>query len=131
MIRRRRPGRTSPAAADGELVIHGRIRARLLGLPLLDLDAHIVVENAPARPPLSPATSRLTTARPGAPTAVRPPAGRASLPNGAGVNGARPSALGRAVRLLGEGSTALDDARRIRRQALAPPDAPHPDAAST
>lgn len=126
MIRRRRSGRTSPVAADGDLVIDGRIRARLLGLPLLDLDAHVVVGPARSRAVAS-AASRQT-----APEAtVSTPTWRAPAVDGVGGNGATPSALGRAVRLLGEGSTALDDARRIRRRALtAPPASGRPNASS-
>lgn len=121
MIRRRRPGSTSPAAAEGDLVIDGRIRARLLGLPLLDLDAHVVVGPARPRPVATSASpDRARSSR----AAALPPARTAVLVDGPGPNGSRPSALSRAMRLLGEGSTALDDARRIRRQALTAPAPP-------
>jgi len=131
VIRRRRSGRTSPVAADGDLVIDGRIRARLLGLPLLDLDAHVVVGPARVRPAGSSAAAKPAVTRPTGRAAMRPVAGRASIEDGVEVNGSRASALGRAVRLLGEGSTALDDARRIRRQALTAPEPPRRGAAST
>jgi hypothetical protein len=120
VIRRRRPGRTSPAAADGDLVIDGRIRARVLGLPLLDLDAHVVVGPARVRPTASASPRQVTPPARGRANTL-PPTPRAALVDGTGADGSRPSALGRAVRLLGEGSTALDDARRIRRQALTAP----------
>jgi hypothetical protein len=106
-VRRRRDGGPAPAVArDGDKVIDGRVSARLLGLHLLELEAHVVVATARARPATaSPAPS------PGAGGAREgrlPPA----------TDGARPHALSRAVRLLGEGSSALDDARRIHRRAL-------------
>ena len=123
MIRRRR-GRASPVAADGDLVIDGRIRARLLGLPLLDLDAHVVVGPARTHRPASAPAAPLATSQPSGRPAVRPSAGSAVVgTDSVAPNGSHPSALGRAVRLLGEGSTALDDARRIRRRALAAPGA--------
>ena len=113
-------------AADGDLVIDGRIRARLLGLSLLDLDAHVVVGPARSRPTLAqesrpPALPRDSGTRASAtPSAPR----RAPYLTAA----AEPSpTLGRAVRLLGEGSSALDDARRIRWDAIVPePDGTDP-----
>lgn len=86
------------------MVIDGRVSARLLGMRLLELEAHVVVATARVRP---------VTATPSAYPAVSD--GR--LP--AATDGAAaPHALSRAVRLLGEGSSALDDARRIHRRAL-------------
>jgi hypothetical protein len=80
-------------------VIDGRIRARLLGLPLLDLDAHVVVStarNGTRRDVIEADEASLRATRP-----VR-------------ADGTAPPELARAVRLLAEGTTALDDARRLR-----------------
>lgn len=80
-------------------MIDGRIRARLLGMPLLDVDAHVVV----------------STARDGTGRDVieaDEPAPRSALPVRA--DGTAPPELVRAVRLLAEGRSALDDARRLR-----------------
>jgi hypothetical protein len=85
------------------MVIDGRVRARLLGVRLLELEAHVIVATARVRP---------VTSTPSAYPAV--PDGRVPL----ATDGAAPHALSRAVRLLGEGSSALDDARRIHRRAL-------------
>jgi hypothetical protein len=94
--RNRRADRPPVVMRRGDRVIDGRVRARLLGLPLLDIDAHVVV----------------ATAREGTGTTVigldervrrQPPA-----------DGSGPPELARAVRLLAEGSNALDDARRLR-----------------
>jgi hypothetical protein len=85
-----------PIVRRGDRVIEGRVRARLLGLPLLDLDAHVVV----------------STARDGSGRDVietDEPALRAVR-----ADGSAPPELARAVRLLAEGSSALDDARRLR-----------------
>jgi hypothetical protein len=105
------------AAADGDLVIDGRIRAWLLRLPLLDLDVHVVVGSARSRPALShesrpPAPPRDTGTR-----ASATPSAPRRAPDLSGAADGSPT-LGRAVRLLGEGSTALDDARRIRGDAI-------------
>ena len=124
MIRRRRSGSTFPAAAEGDLVIDGSIRARLLGLPLLDIDAHVVVGPARTRPVATAASPDQARSRRADRATALPSARTAGLVDGTGPNGSRPSPLGRAMRLLGEGSTALDDARRIRRQALTGPAAP-------
>jgi hypothetical protein len=83
----------------GDRVIDGRIRARLLGLPLLDLDAHVVV-----------ATARDGTGR--AVIEADEPAHRTGRP--VRVDGTSPPELARAVRLLAEGTSALEDARRLR-----------------
>jgi hypothetical protein len=97
---RRRVRRTErvPVVRRGDRVIDGRIRARLLGLPLLDLDAHVVVATArdgSRRDVIEAGEPRLRAVRPG-------------------VDGAAPPELVRAVRLLAEGTSALDDARRLR-----------------
>jgi hypothetical protein len=87
-------------ARSGDQVIDGRLTARLLGVRLLDIDAHVVV---------AAARDAGTTSRParnaGVPSRPAPPA--------AGADGRAP-ALRRAVRLLDEGSSALEDARQIR-----------------
>jgi hypothetical protein len=96
MPRRGRRGDRVPVVRRGDRVIDGRVRARLLGLPLLDIDAHVVV----------------ATAREGSGSGVierDQPALQAVRADGS----ARPE-LARAVRLLAEGSSALDDARRLR-----------------
>jgi hypothetical protein len=80
----------------GDTVIDGRVRARLLGLTLLELDAHVVVATASGAPAVG---------------ASRPAQGTRAV---ARADGHAPPELARAVRLLAEGSTALDDARRIR-----------------
>jgi hypothetical protein len=99
MRRRGRRGDPVPIVRSGDRVIDGRIRARLLGLPLLDLDAHVVV----------------ATVRDGTRGDVIEPdesARRAVRPVRA--DGSAPPELAQAVRLLAEGSSALDDARRLR-----------------
>jgi hypothetical protein len=100
LIRRRgRRSNQHPIVRRGDRVIDGRIRARLLGLPLLDLDAHVVVSTAwdgTSRDVIEADKPILRAARP-----VR-------------ADGTAPPELVRAVRLLAEGTTALDDARRLR-----------------
>jgi hypothetical protein len=100
LIRRRgRGGDRHLIVRRGDRVIDGRIRARLLGLPLLDLDAHVVVATA------RDGTGRdVIEANEPALGAVRP----------VRADGTAPPELVRAVRLLAEGTTALDDARRLR-----------------
>lgn len=87
---RRRARRAPIAVREGDTVIDARVRARLLGLPLLEIDAQVVV-----------ALQRQAVAHAGVREARVLPADGA------------PPALGRAVRLLAEGSRALEDARRI------------------
>ena len=92
----RRAGRRPVAPREGDVVVDARVRARLLGMPLLTIDARIVV--APARPALTmPSVS--------APALTR------------SRDGDRPQAapeLARAVRLIAEGSSLLDEASRLR-----------------
>jgi hypothetical protein len=98
--------RRAVVARPGDHVIDGRLTAHLLGLRLLDIDAHVVVgvaNEAPLAAPPPPPPARDARSRP-TPAA-------ASVD--ASVDGQAP-ALRRAVRLLDEGSTALEDARRIR-----------------
>jgi hypothetical protein len=88
-----------PIVRRGDRVIEGHVRARLLGLPLLDLDAHVVVSTArdgTGRDVIEPDDPALRALRP-----VR-------------TDGSAPPELARAVHLLAEGSSALDDARRLR-----------------
>ena len=96
MRRRGRRAKRPPVVRRGNRVIDGRVRARLLGLPLLYIDAHFVV----------------STARDGTEATAIGPDERARRPVRA--DGSAPPELARAVRLLAEGSSALDDARRLR-----------------
>jgi hypothetical protein len=96
MRRRGRRAKRPPVVRRGDRVIDGRVRARLLGLPLLDIDARFVV----------------STARDGTEATAIGPDERARRPVRA--DGSAPPELARAVRLLAEGSSALDDARRLR-----------------
>jgi hypothetical protein len=82
----------------GDLVIDGHVRARLLGLPLLELDAHVVVGNAQPRP--------------AATEAVVLDGARGVITAGDGVD-REALPLARAQRLLAEGSSVLAEARRI------------------
>jgi hypothetical protein len=101
---RRGRHREHPAPRPGDLVIDGRLRARLLGLHLLDIDAHVVV--APAR------TTRI--ARRGGPSSLagRDRAREADVPQrtGTGPDGPSPPELAYAARLIAEGSSLLDEA---------------------
>ena len=100
-MRRRDRGRRRAFVVPqpGDLVIEGRVRARLLGVQLLDLDAHVVVGNARS-------------------AEVAPPAARADGSTGviAAVEARDRDALplARAQRLLAEGSSVLAGARSIR-----------------
>ncbi len=90
----RRAGRRPVAPREGDVVVDARVRARLLGMPLLTIDARIVV--APARPALTvPSVS--------APALTRSRDGDQAAPE-----------LARAVRLIAEGSSLLDEASRLR-----------------
>ena len=84
----------------GDLVIDGHVRARLLGLQLLELEAHVVVGTAPPVPAATPAAE--ADGAHGRSRRPARPVDRDALP------------LARAQRLLAEGSTVLADARRIR-----------------
>jgi hypothetical protein len=105
MGRRARARRQPMMAREGDLIIDARVGARLLGMPLLTLDAHVVV--APARPALTvrPAGSLLPV-----PTGDH----RRSRRTGGGSATPSPRELARARRLLAEGSSLLDEARRLR-----------------
>ena len=101
MIRRRGRGRRGALAVPqpGDLVIDGQVRARLLGLPLLDLDLHVVLGNAPPRAAagvdgVDGATEVIAVGE-------------------AGDGSRDPLPLARAQQLLAEGSTVLAGARRI------------------
>lgn len=111
----RRRGRRTPALPrEGDIVIDGHIRARLLGMKLLDLDAHVVVGTATAAS-IAAGADRGATGRALVP--ARPRAGRAPIE----VDGDRAQArdprnlpLARARELLTEGTAVLAEARRIR-----------------
>jgi hypothetical protein len=114
MRRRRGPRRPPAAPGKGDLVVDARIRARLLGLHLLDLDARVIARTAGEE------TQVAATAIPADSTENTPTRDQVQLPvrpvaEGVGSPG-RP-ALSRAAQLLDEGSSALGDARRVRRQA--------------
>jgi hypothetical protein len=95
----RRAGRPTVAVRRGDRVVDASVSARLLGLPLLHIDARVVVATAnDGTAPLEPLTAATGRARRGRDRVV--------------ANGATPE-LERAVRLLAEGSSALDDARRL------------------
>jgi hypothetical protein len=98
MRRRGRARRALAVPHPGDVVIDGHVRARLLGLHLLDLEAHIVVGSARPVPKPSAAETDGATAIADTGRAVD----REALP------------LARAQRLVAEGSTVLADARRIR-----------------
>ena len=95
MRRRGRRAERLPVVRRGDRVIDGRVRARLLGLPLLDIDAHVVVATA------------------GEGGGGRMIESHEPMLRAAPADGAAPPELARAVRLLAEGSSALDDARRL------------------
>lgn len=104
MRRGRGRGREPRTARPGDLVIDGRLRARLLGLSLLEIDAHVVVAEARTPRAVRPA---------GAPSLRE--TGRASEPGirrrvGSGADGPAPPELAYAVRLIAEGSSLLDEA---------------------
>lgn len=102
MVRRAR--RRPLTARDGDLVIDACVRARLLGLPLLAIDATIVA--APARP-----APRVTPPRP--PRPVPDGDRRRPAPAAMPAPPSRPE-IARAVLLIAEGSSLLDEARRVR-----------------
>lgn len=91
-------GRRPIVARDGDRIIDGRVRARLLGLPLLDIEAQVVVA---------------TVGRP-LEAGQMEPGERRVLP--APVDGETSAALDRAMHLLADGASALDDARRMHRR---------------
>ena len=92
-------GRALVVPQPGDLVIEGRVRARLLGVRLLELDAHVVVGNARRAEAVTPAARDDGSSGVIAATAA---GDRDALP------------LARAQRLLAEGSSVLAGARSIR-----------------
>lgn len=92
-------GRRPVVAREGDRIIDGRLRARLLGLPLLDIEAQVVVA---------------TVGRPVDAGQVEP-GERRVLP--VPVDGEASAALDRAMHLLADGASALDEARRMHRRA--------------
>ena len=112
----RRRRRRAAVAHPGDMVIDGHVEARLLGVRLLELDAHVVVGNATARRP------RPGVVLAGAAPAVPRPA-RAERPEqrpplevtrSTRADGRDPLPLARAQRLVAEGSTVLAATRRMR-----------------
>ena len=105
-MRRSRQQPTVPR--EGDLIIDGRLRARLLGVHLLDIDARIVV--APARTAVAVAAvgspDRAGSGRDGEHAMHRRTRISADAP-------AQPE-LADAVRLIAEGSKLLDEAARVR-----------------
>ena len=109
MRRRRRFAVTTPR--EGDLIIDARVRARLLGLHLLDIDAQIVVAPARTAPTLVPVGVR-----------GREGSGRAGTSGGHEMqrriaippDASAPPELAYAARLIAEGSNLLDEATRAR-----------------
>ena len=105
MRRSRRQQPTTPR--QGDLIIDGRLRARLLGLHLLDIDAQIIV--APARTAVAVAAvgsqGRAGSGPDGDPAMHRRIAISPEAP--------APPELAHAVRLIAEGSKLLDEAARV------------------
>jgi hypothetical protein len=105
--RRRRPQPTAPR--NGDLIIDARVRARLLRLPLLDIDAQIVV--APARASVLPVAAVHSPSRASSDRESRPEQHR---PRAISPDAPAPPELAHAMRLIREGSTLLDEAARVR-----------------
>ena len=107
-MRRSRRQQQPTIPREGDLIIDARVRARLLGLHLLDIDAQIVV--APARPALTVtavgARDRAVPGRDGDQAMQR----RIDITSDAPA----PPELADAVRLIAEGSNLLDQATRHR-----------------
>ena len=96
---------------QGDLVIDGRLRARLLGLHLLDIDAQIVVAPARTAPTLAAVGARSRAASSGDGASGKPEMQRrVGTPPGASA----PPELAYAARLIAEGSNLLDEATRAR-----------------
>jgi hypothetical protein len=114
VIRRRGRLRRPVVDRDGDLVVDAHVVARLLGLHLLDLDARVVVGTARDESGDTAPAPRGTGA------ASVPPAAPLRLPDGDDARTAPRPALNRAVRLLGEGSSALDEARVMRQVRVIP-----------
>jgi hypothetical protein len=116
MRRRRGPRRPPVVPGEGDLVVDARIRARLLGLHLLDLDARVIArtagEETRGASTAIPADSTDTTGT----TQITDRVQRPARPVGDDVGALGRPALSRAAQLLDEGSSALGDARRVRRQ---------------
>lgn len=94
MRRRGRRRREPVVVHDDDMVIDAVVRARLLGVKLLELDARVVV--APARRPARHDAELLQPSD-----------------DGRSVGSTSAPSLRRATRLLAEGSRALEDARRL------------------
>jgi hypothetical protein len=99
------------------MVIDGHVQARLLGLRLLELEAHVVVGNAtPARPRPGIVLGGATTQVPRSERRALPgrPQPATELGRPANADGRDPLPLATAQRLLAEGSTVLAATRRMR-----------------
>jgi hypothetical protein len=109
MFRRRR--RSPAVPREGDMVIDGHVTARLLGMRLLDLEAHVVVGTVSDTARAALRSAPAITAR----SAEAPTDGdRRGVGNGAGGRDLRALPLARAQQLLAEGTTVLAEARRIR-----------------
>jgi hypothetical protein len=111
-----RARREPPVAREGDLIVDGRVRARLLGLQLLDIDAHVVV--TPARPGLVGRARPVGTGERPVPSPIRPGGNRHRPGPGRGRpratrTGPTPPGLARAEDLIAEGTNLLDEATRI------------------
>ena len=115
-LRRQLPG-AAVVAREGDLVVDGRIRARLFRLQLLNIDAHVVVTPAlsSAHVPAPPAGGAHPGRRPAPGGTGRPARGDAPPPAGAGAGTRRPPPeLGRAEQLIAEATSIIDEASRLR-----------------
>jgi hypothetical protein len=96
---------------QGDLVIDARVRARLLGLHLLDIDAQIVVAPARSAPTLAAAGTRR-----GGGSGGDGASGPQEMQRRIGISSDSPAPpeLAYAARLIAEGSNLLDEATRAR-----------------
>ena len=104
-MRRSRQQPTVPR--EGDLIIDGRLRARLLGVHLLDIDARIVV---------APARTAVAVAAVGSPDRAGSGDGEHAMHRRTRISADAPAQpeLADAVRLIAEGSKLLDEAARVR-----------------
>lgn len=96
---------------QGDLIIDGRVRARLLGLRLLDIDAQIIVAPVRTAPTLAAVGVR-GRARSGGDGASGNHEMQRSIRTPPGASA--PPELAYAARLIAEGSNLLDEAARVR-----------------
>jgi hypothetical protein len=101
----RRSRRRQPVIPrEGDLIIDGRLRARLLGLHLLEIDTRFVV--APARPVVTASAGTRSRAADRGELRMHRPIGPSS-------DAPAVPELTDAVRLIAEGSNLLDEATRV------------------